>query len=87
MGGGREGAGASASAGAGEGNSAASSLPGEGVAGSSRSQEFFVLADPVPVASSSSPGGDRQSCSWGRGDSTGGCSHFSSLSLSGSNFV
>ena len=43
----------------------------EGVAGSSLSQESLVLADPDPVASSSSPRGDRQSRSGGRGDSTG----------------
>ena len=51
-------------------DSATSSLPGEGVAGSSRSQESFVLADPDLVASSSSPKGDRRSRSGGRRDST-----------------
>ena len=62
--------GALASAGAGD--SAASALPGEGVAGSSRPQESLVLADPDPdpVTSSSSPGGDRRSRSRWRGNST-----------------
>ena len=75
---GRGGAVALASAGA--GNSAASSLPGVGVARSSRSQESLVLADPDPVASSSPPGGDHRSCSGGRGSSTGDRSHSSRLS-------
>ena len=56
---------------AGAGDSAASSLPGVGVAGSSRSQESLVLADPDPVVSSSPPGGDRRSRTGGRGGSTG----------------
>ena len=50
--GGEGGCAARALASAGAGDSAASSLPGEGVAGSLRSQESFVLADPDPVASS-----------------------------------
>ena len=73
-------AGALASAGA--GNSAASSLTGEGVAGSSRSQKSRVLADPDPVASSSSPRGDCRSRSGGRGDSTGDHSRWRSSRLS-----
>ena len=52
----------------GAGDSAASSLPGEGIAGSSRSQESLVLAYPDPVASSRSPRGDRRSHLGGRGD-------------------
>ena len=40
---------------AGAGNSAAYFLPWEGVAGSSRSQESLVLADPLPVQSFCSP--------------------------------
>ena len=55
---------------AGVGDSAASSLPGEGVVGSSHSQESLVLDDSVPVASSSSPGCDCQSRLRGRGNST-----------------
>ena len=45
-----------ASAFAGASDSADSSLPGVGVAGSSRSQESPVLADPSPVDSSVSTG-------------------------------
>ena len=56
-----EGGAAGALASAGASDSAASSLPGVGVAGSSRSQESFVLADPSPVDSSVSAGGDRRS--------------------------
>ena len=77
---GRSTAGALASAGVGD--SATSSLPGEGVAGSSRSQESLMLDDPVLVASSSSPGRDRRSRSRARGDSTGDCSRSHSSRLS-----
>ena len=66
----------------GVGDSAASSLPGEGVAGLSHAQESLVLADPDPVASSSPPGGDRRSRSGGRGDSTGDRSSSRSSRLS-----
>ena len=51
---------------AGASDSAVSSFPGVGVAGSSCSQESLVLADPDPVVSSSPPGGDHRSCSGGR---------------------
>ena len=67
---GRGGARASVSAGAGD--SAASSLMGVGVAGSSHSQESPVLADPCPVASSVSAGRDRWSRSREIGEFTGG---------------
>ena len=50
---------ARASASAGASDSAAFSLPGVGVAGSSRSQESPVLADPSLVDSSVSAGRDR----------------------------
>ena len=40
-------------------DSDASSLPGVGIAGSSRSQESLVLADPSSVDSSVSAGSDR----------------------------
>ena len=64
------------------GDSAASSLPGEGVAGLSRSQESLVLADPIPVASSSPPGSDRRSRCGGKGGSTGDRSRSRSSRLS-----
>ena len=57
-------------------------FPGEGVVGSSSSQESLVLADPDPVASSSSPRGDRWSRLGGRGDSTGDLSRSRSSRLS-----
>ena len=69
---------------AGMGDSAASSLPGEGVAGSSHSQESLVLADSDPVASSSSPGGDCRSRSGGRGDYRRPLPLFPLISCSGS---
>ena len=62
---------ARASAFAGASFSAASSLPGIGVAGSSRSQESLVFADPSPVDSSVSAGGDRRSPTPEVGGSTG----------------
>ena len=52
-------------------DSAASTLPGVGVAASSRSQESLVLADPSPVDSSVSAGGDRRSPSPKIGGTTG----------------
>ena len=58
---------------AGASDSAASSLPGVRVAGSSCSQESFVLADPSPVDSSVSAEGDRRSPSREIGGSTGDC--------------
>ena len=51
-------------------DSAASSLTGGGVAGSSLSQESLVIADPFMVAPSSSPARGRRSQSRGRGNST-----------------
>ena len=54
-------------------DSAASSLTGGGIAVSSLSQESFVIADPVPVASSCSPAHVHRSQSKGKGDSTGDC--------------
>ena len=78
--GGERGGAARALASAGAGDSATSSFPGEGVAGSSRSQqESLVLPDPDPVASSSSRRGDRRSCLAGRGETTGDRSHSSRL--------
>ena len=56
---------------AGTSDSAVSSLPGVGVAGSSRSQESPVLADPSLVASSISAGRDHRSRSREIGGSTG----------------
>ena len=73
---------ARALASAGAGDLATSSLPGEGVAGSSCSQESLVLADPDPVAFSSSSRGDRRSHSGGKGDSTGDRSRSHSSRLS-----
>ena len=73
-------AGASASAGAGD--SAASTLPRVGVAGSSCSQESLVLADPSPVDSFVSAGGDRQSPSREIGGFTGDRSRAARLSPS-----
>ena len=61
-------------------DSAASSFTGEGVAGSLLSQESLVIADSVPVASSSSPTRGRRSQSRGRGDSTRDRSRSSRLS-------
>ena len=63
-------------------DSAASSLPGVGVAGSSRSQESPVLADPSPVASSVSAGRDCRSHTREIGGSTGDRSRSSRLSSS-----
>ena len=60
-------------------DSAASSLPGVGVVGSSRSQESLVLADPSPVASSVSAGCDCRSRSRKIGESTGDRSRSFSL--------
>ena len=60
-----------ASASGGTSDLATSSLLGVGVAGSSRSQELLVLADPSPVASSVSAGCDRRSRSREIGESTG----------------
>ena len=57
---------------------------GEWVAGSSRSQESLVLADPDPVGSSSSPRGDCRSCSGGRGNYRRPLPLFPLLSPSGS---
>ena len=51
-------------------DSAASSLPGDGVAGSSHSQELLVLAAPSSVASSVSAERGRQLCSHEIGKST-----------------
>ena len=62
--------------------SAASSLPGVGVGGSSRSQESPVLTDLSPVASSVSAGRDRWSRSREIGGSTGDRSHSCSSCLS-----
>ena len=56
-------------------DSAASSLPGVRVAGSSRSQESLVLAAPSSVASSASAGRDRRSYSHEVGGSTEDQSH------------
>ena len=63
-------------------DSAASSLKGGGVAGSSLSQESLVIADLVLVAFSSSPTRDHRLRSRGRADSTGdhSCSRSSHLS-------
>ena len=67
-----------ASASAGASDSAASSLLAVRVAGSSRSRESLVLADPYPVYFSIRVGGNRRSSSRGVGCSTGNCSrsHF-----------
>ena len=63
-------------------DSAASSLPGVGVAGLSRSQESSVLTDPSLVASSVSAGCDRRSRSHEIGGSTGDRSRSRSSCLS-----
>ena len=69
------------------GDTATSALTGVGVAGSSRSQELFVLADPSPVASSVSAGRDRQSRSREIRESTGDSSKlFTIFSLARSRF-
>ena len=69
---------ARASASGGVSDSAASSLPGVGVAGYSRLQESLVLANPSPVASSVSALCDHRSRSCESGESTG--DHSRSLS-------
>ena len=71
---------ASALASGGARDSAASSLTGSGVLGSSLSQESLVIADPVPVISSSSPARGRRSRSRERVDTTGDRSRSSRLS-------
>ena len=71
-----------ASASAGASDSAASTLPEVGVAGSSRSQESLGLADPSPVDSSVSASGDRRSSSREIGGSIGDRSLSSRLSPS-----
>ena len=71
-----------ASASASASDSAASSLPGVGVAGSLHSQESPVLAHPSPVASSVSAGCDHRSHSCEIGGSTGDFSRSRSSHLS-----
>ena len=58
----------------GVGDPAASSSTGVAVVGSSRSQEFLVLAAPSSIASSVSAERDRRSRSCGIGESTEACS-------------